>query len=55
MLTQLGSWFAGRVRDRVDFGDHVGFVLDPIEVQAGDIDEALTFRRGRWIEPGHEP
>lgn len=55
VLTEFSSWFAGRVRDRVDFGDHVGFVLEPIEVHGGDLDEALSFRRGRWIDPGHEP
>lgn len=55
VLTQLGSWFAGHVRDRIEFGDHVGFLLDPIEVHGGEIDETLTFRRGRWIDPGHEP
>ncbi len=55
VLTDLGSWFAGRVHDRVAFGDHVGFVLEPIEVHGGDLAEALSFRRGRWIDPGHEP
>jgi flavin reductase (DIM6/NTAB) family NADH-FMN oxidoreductase RutF len=55
VLTQLPSWFAGRVRDRVEFGDHVGFVLEPIEVKGGELDEALSFRRGRWIDPGHAP
>jgi flavin reductase (DIM6/NTAB) family NADH-FMN oxidoreductase RutF len=55
VLTELSSWFAGRVRDRVAFGDHVGFVLEPIEVHGGEFDEALSFRRGRWIDPGHEP
>jgi flavin reductase (DIM6/NTAB) family NADH-FMN oxidoreductase RutF len=55
VLTELGSWFAGRVRDRIEFGDHVGFLLDPIEVDGGEINDTLTFRRGRWIEPGHEP
>ena|SRR5947209_3380216 len=29
ILTQLDNWFAGRVLERVDFGDHVGFVLEP--------------------------
>ena len=55
VLTQLSSWFAGRVRDRIEFGDHVGLVLEPIEVHRGELDEALSFRRGRWIDPGHEP
>jgi flavin reductase (DIM6/NTAB) family NADH-FMN oxidoreductase RutF len=55
VLSQLSSWFAGRVQDRIEFGDHVGFLLEPTEVHSGDLQSPLTFRRGRWIEPGHEP
>jgi flavin reductase (DIM6/NTAB) family NADH-FMN oxidoreductase RutF len=55
VLTQLSCWFAGHVRDHIEFGDHVGFLLEPIEVHRGELNETLTFRRGRWIEPGHEP
>ncbi|MFB7617745.1 flavin reductase family protein [Kitasatospora sp. NPDC056181] len=29
VLTDALAWFAGRVLDRVDWGDHVGFLLDP--------------------------
>jgi flavin reductase (DIM6/NTAB) family NADH-FMN oxidoreductase RutF len=55
VLAQLESWFAGRVLERIDFGDHVGFLLEPIEVCPGESQEPFTFRRGRWIDPGHEP
>lgn len=55
VLTELASWFAGRVLDRSEFGDHVGFLLEPTEVHPGDLNQTLTFRRGRWIDPGHEP
>ncbi|AUY47904.1 flavin reductase family protein [Streptomyces sp. CB01881] len=30
VLTDALTWFVGRVLDRVDWGDHVGFLLDPI-------------------------
>jgi flavin reductase (DIM6/NTAB) family NADH-FMN oxidoreductase RutF len=55
VLTGLQSWFAGRVLERIGFGDHVGFLLEPIEVGQSGSRETLTFRRGRWIKPGHEP
>ncbi len=55
VLTQLDSWFAGRVLERIDFGDHVGFLLEPTEVSPGEAQQPFTFRRGRWIDPGHEP
>jgi flavin reductase (DIM6/NTAB) family NADH-FMN oxidoreductase RutF len=55
VLSDLANWFAGRVLERIDFGDHVGFLLEPGEVHAGDSQEPFTFRRGRWIDPGHEP
>jgi flavin reductase (DIM6/NTAB) family NADH-FMN oxidoreductase RutF len=55
VLTELSGWFAGHIRDRIEFGDHVGFLLEPFEVHGGELDETLTFRRGRSIEPGHEP
>lgn len=55
VLAELGNWFAGRVLEKIDFGDHVGFLLEPIEVSHEDMQEPFTFRRGRWIDPGHEP
>ena len=54
ILTELENWFAGAVLERHDFGDHVGFLLEPIEGQAGQSDTPLTFRRAKRIEPGHE-
>lgn len=55
VLTELENWFAGRVLDVHDLGYHRGFVLEPIEGEAHHADEALSFRRAKWIEPGHEP
>ncbi len=55
VLTQLNNWFAGRVLERIDFGDHVGFLLEPTKVSVGEAQQPFTFRRGRWIDPGHEP
>jgi flavin reductase (DIM6/NTAB) family NADH-FMN oxidoreductase RutF len=55
VLAELENWLAGRVLERIEFGDHVGFLLEPIEVSAMEAQEPFTFRRGRWIDPGHEP
>jgi flavin reductase (DIM6/NTAB) family NADH-FMN oxidoreductase RutF len=55
VLEELENWFAGRILDTVPFGDHVGFVLEPIEGEAGRSEDPLTFHRARRIEPGHEP
>jgi len=55
VLSDLENWFAGRVLNRIDLGDHWGFVLAPIEGEAGRGSSALTFHRARRIEPGHEP
>jgi flavin reductase (DIM6/NTAB) family NADH-FMN oxidoreductase RutF len=55
VLTDLEDWFAGRVLERIPFGDHCGFLLEPIEEEAHRSGAPLTFRRAKWIEPGHEP
>jgi flavin reductase (DIM6/NTAB) family NADH-FMN oxidoreductase RutF len=55
VLSDVDSWFAGRVLGQIEFGDHVGFVLEPVEVHHTDGRDTLTFRRGPAIEPGHEP
>ncbi len=55
VLGALENWFAGRVLERHDFGDHHGFLLEPIEGETHRSPRSLTFRRAKWIEPGHEP
>jgi len=44
----------GSVLERLPFGDHVGFLLDPVEVQLEVPQKEFTFHRARRIEPGHE-
>jgi flavin reductase (DIM6/NTAB) family NADH-FMN oxidoreductase RutF len=55
ILTDLEDWFAGRVLDRISFGDHCGFLLEPIDGETHRSGAPLTFRRAKRIEPGHEP
>jgi flavin reductase (DIM6/NTAB) family NADH-FMN oxidoreductase RutF len=55
VLADLEDWFAGRVLERIPFGDHCGFLLEPIDGESHRSGSPLTFRRAKWIEPGHEP
>jgi flavin reductase (DIM6/NTAB) family NADH-FMN oxidoreductase RutF len=49
------DWFAGVVRERVDLGDHVGFVLDVLnEGSAERFDEGrLGLSAAATFDPGH--
>ena len=46
--------FVGRIIERVDFGDHVGIVLEPFLAEVQEDLGQLTFHRAKRIEPGHE-
>ncbi len=54
VLERLENWFAGRILARLDLGDHAGFLLEPIDGEAGRSEAPLTYERARSIEPGHE-
>jgi flavin reductase (DIM6/NTAB) family NADH-FMN oxidoreductase RutF len=47
--------FVGRILERLDFGDHVGHLLEPVAVEYGTQGEEFTFHRAQHIHPGHEP
>jgi flavin reductase (DIM6/NTAB) family NADH-FMN oxidoreductase RutF len=47
------NWFAGRVLDRLDLGDHVGFLLEPVEAHREHRGPQFEFHRAKRIEPGH--
>ncbi|MFD8706564.1 flavin reductase family protein [Kitasatospora sp. NPDC059648] len=54
VLDAAPAWFVGGVLDRVDWGDHTGFLLEPLHVHApGSATPVLSFRDVRDIEPGH--
>jgi flavin reductase (DIM6/NTAB) family NADH-FMN oxidoreductase RutF len=55
VLSALPNWFAGRVLERFEFGDHSGFLLEPVEGEVQEEGTPLRFRQAKWIEPGHEP
>lgn len=57
VLTDAGVWFAGRIIERIDMGDHTGHVLAPVagEVRHRDSDLSawVSLAVGDSIEPGH--
>ena len=53
IIEECSRWLAGRVLERVDGGDHVGFLLEPVEAAAGDWPAQLSFRQVRDLRPGH--
>ena len=54
VLDECRSWFAGRIVDRIDLGDHVGRVLEPFDGRADYDGPAFSFSLAKQIEPGHE-
>jgi flavin reductase (DIM6/NTAB) family NADH-FMN oxidoreductase RutF len=54
LLADCSSWFAGEVLERLDCGDHVAFLLEPLAARKGHGDEPFPFHRAKRIEPGHE-
>ena len=53
ILDDCPSWFCGEVLERLDCGDHVGFLLEPFAAQRGHGDEPFPFHRAKRMEPGH--
>jgi flavin reductase (DIM6/NTAB) family NADH-FMN oxidoreductase RutF len=55
ILQDAVAWFVGRTLDRIDFGDHVGYLLEPVTVwiaeSPGDL---LCLSDVGDIQPGHE-
>jgi flavin reductase (DIM6/NTAB) family NADH-FMN oxidoreductase RutF len=55
VLTDAEAWFVGRIVRRADGGDHVAFVLDPVECggRAAKERPLLRQRDAGAIHPGH--
>ncbi len=54
LLDGCRNWFAGRILERVDVGDHRAFLLEPFAAHGDPDEEAFTFHRAKRMEPGHE-
>ncbi|WP_327676668.1 flavin reductase family protein [Streptomyces sp. NBC_00467] len=56
VLDDACAWFIGRVEERADWGDHVGFCLTPVEGGAGEPlarRSVLTLGDVTDLSPGH--
>lgn len=55
ILDDVPRWFAGRITERLDSGDHVAFMLEPItgSVHPEDLPQ-LGFQAVKHLQPGHE-
>ncbi len=53
VLSDCPRWFAGRILERLDSGDHVAFMLEPVDGAAGEWSGQLGFQAVRDLTPGH--
>ncbi len=54
LLDACPNRFVGRILERVDFGDHLGLVLEPFLAEEDEESGQLGFHRAKRIDPGHE-
>lgn len=54
VLDDVTRWFAGRVVDTMDSGDHVAFLLDPFAGHAGPWPGQLGFHDVDDVDAGHD-
>jgi flavin reductase (DIM6/NTAB) family NADH-FMN oxidoreductase RutF len=54
MLDDCANWFAGRIVERMDAGDHTAFLLDPFDAASDTGEGTFTFHRAKHMQPGHE-
>lgn len=55
VLHDCPRWFTARIVERLDLGDHMGHLLEPLHVEGGPATDQLTYQQARDIEPGHQP
>lgn len=55
ILDDAAAWFVGKTLDRIDLGDHIGYLLEPVAAYApDDVDDLVSFSDVADLEPGHE-
>jgi flavin reductase (DIM6/NTAB) family NADH-FMN oxidoreductase RutF len=55
ILDDAVAWFVGKTLSRIDVGDHMGYLLEPIAGYAPErADELIDFSDLNDMDPGHE-
>lgn len=54
VLARCKSWFAARIEERWDTGDHVTLLMRPFQVETPEKVSPLMFERAKGIPPGHD-
>jgi flavin reductase (DIM6/NTAB) family NADH-FMN oxidoreductase RutF len=55
ILDECGRWFVGTILEQRPFGDHVGFLLEPIAAQNQGSEQSLLYHQVKDLDPGHQP
>lgn len=55
VLAACTRWFIGAVIERIDLGDHLGLLLEPLEAITGPASRQLGYQQARGIKAGHKP
>ncbi|HZZ48048.1 MAG TPA: flavin reductase family protein [Pseudonocardia sp.] len=53
VLAGIQTWFIGRIAQRLSFGDHIGYLLEPLEAHLDGELHQLAFQQVKAMEPGH--
>ncbi|MDJ0346782.1 flavin reductase family protein [Streptomyces sp. H10-C2] len=55
ILMDVAAWFLGRIGQRADWGDHVGFLLSPVDSDAMSLPRGSPLRLSDVldVDPGH--
>jgi len=54
VLDGAAGWFVGRVLDHLDTGDHLGFLLEPVDAFVRD-QPTIGYQDVKDLDPGHDP
>jgi flavin reductase (DIM6/NTAB) family NADH-FMN oxidoreductase RutF len=55
ILDDAAGWFVGRTLERIDLGDHIGYLLDPVTGAVDDPSHDLVMLKDvADLTPGHE-
>lgn len=56
ILDDAVAWMVGKTLDRINFGDHTGYLLEPVDAwfAKGDAD-VIRFGDVLDVKPGHDP